>query len=150
MTLHLSEEIDQSRAKKPCTGLERCLKGQKFHLIVHDRIRSFLQKHIFTVMEITDRDAAMMAEVELDDPDLPRLKHQIIVARLDGRKWKPKPKPKAKDPAPVKKRGRKPKAAPTEPAANAVLGKKAPTAKKVVPAKKAAAKKKRPARAANA
>lgn len=105
--------------------------------LVHDRIRSFLQKHIFTVMEITDRDAAMMAEVEVDDPDLPRLKHEIIVARLDGRKWKPKPKPKTKEPAPVKKRGRKPKAKSTAPATKAAPRKKAPAAKKKTPARAA-------------
>jgi outer membrane biosynthesis protein TonB len=64
--------------------------------IVHDRIRNFLQKHLYLAQEITDREVVTQAGIEPGHPEFQRVKEEMIVARLDGKKFKP---PRVEEPA---------------------------------------------------
>ena len=81
--------------------------------IVHDRIRNFLQKYLHVAIETTDREVATLAGIEPDSPKIPQYREELILARLDGRKWNPppppaRPEPKAETAAPPPApRGRK-------------------------------------------
>ena len=160
----------ESRSKK----LERVLKSTKLHRtsdlyyyllasagdeilflylhskerLVHDRIRSFLQKHLFTVLEVTDREVTTMSGLEPVEPDFAKIREEIIVSRLDGRKWKPpvvkkpKPKPKKRTKKAAKKAAKK--AVVKKAVVKKAVAKKAPVKKAVAkkaPVKKAVAKK---------
>jgi len=58
--------------------------------IVRDRIRTYLQKYLFVVQEVTDRDVSLQAGVEPASPEFSQIKEEMIAARLDGRKWSAK------------------------------------------------------------
>lgn len=112
--------------------------------LVHDRIKAFLQKHLYTVIEVTDRDVTTQSGVEPGDPRFAEFKEQIIIASLDGRKWKP-PIVKGLKPAiPARKAATKTKrkAAAEAAAKKAALAKAAAAAKPAgnPPAKSAKAK----------
>ena len=127
--------------------------------LVHDRIKNFLQKHLYTALEVTDREVCLLAQINPTHDDFQAVKREIIVARLDNRNWKseilPEPEP---EPPPVtaravrakKKSAKKAteKSAPTKKApakaAKKVTAKKSPAKKtpiKKTPVKKAPAKK---------
>ena len=78
--------------------------------LVHDRIRNFLQKHIYLAQEVTDREVIAQTGIDPDHPDFPRMKEEMIVARLDGKKFKPPVKaapPAPPEPPSTKKSGKR-------------------------------------------
>jgi len=154
------DEVDlwkglESRSRK----LESALKSQKLHRssevyfrlresqgdeilflylnskerLVHDRIRSFFQKHIYVAQEVTDREVAMTTGLEPDHPAFGSVKHDMIVARLDGRKYK----------LPAELRPPEPEAPTQEPARRKALKK---ALKKAAAKQKAAKAAKKPAK----
>ena len=91
--------------------------------LVRDRIRNYLEKYLYTAMEVTDRDVTAAAGIEPGHPEFAAVKQAMVAARLDGRKWTPPPHlgPKAEEEGPGEApgrsgRGRRKKAA-AEPAA---------------------------------
>ena len=58
--------------------------------LVHDRIRNYLQKHLLTAQEVSDKDV-VAAGSEPGSPKFLKAKEEMIAARLDGRTWKPAP-----------------------------------------------------------
>ncbi len=109
--------------------------------LVHDRIRSFLQKHLFTALEVTDREVAAMSGVEPADPKFAKYKEEVILARLDGRKWKPPAREKPAEPPP-ENAGRKRRAARKNAAKKAPKESAGKTAKKTAAGKSSAAPRK--------
>ncbi len=86
--------------------------------LVRDRIRNFLDRHLYIAMEVTDRDVTAAAGIEPGHPEFAAIKQEMVAARLDGRKWTPPPhlaagpedaKPKDEPEKPA--RGRRKKAA---------------------------------------
>lgn len=59
--------------------------------LVRDRIRNFLDKHLYIAMEVTDRDVTAAAGIEPGHPEFAAIKQEMVAARLDGRKWRPPP-----------------------------------------------------------
>jgi len=115
--------------------------------IVRDRIRNYLQKYLFSAQGVTDNDVASEG-YEPGTAAFRKARQEMILAKLDGRKWRhPKAPPAAaaetasEAPATETPR-RKTTASKSAPAAKVSARKS--TASKSVPARKAPAKKKTP------
>ncbi|MBM3811270.1 MAG: CCA tRNA nucleotidyltransferase [Acidimicrobiia bacterium] len=67
--------------------------------LVHDRIKTYLQKSLPAVQEVTDRDVAQHRGVEPGEKKFAEAKRDYIVAKLDGRIRKPAPVEEAPPPA---------------------------------------------------
>jgi len=125
--------------------------------IVRDRIRTYLQKYLFVVQEVTDRDVSLQAGVEPASPEFSQIKEEMIAARLDGRKWTPpiksasgssaRKKPSSK--AARKKRAGSQTASPATAPAKSASGSRRKTARAATaPAKSAPGSRRKTARAA--
>lgn len=54
------------------------------HRLVHDRIRNYLQKHLLTVQEVTEKEV-VAAGGELGTPAFAQIRQKLIASRLDAR-----------------------------------------------------------------
>ncbi len=126
----LERDVKSRRMRRPSNLYQRLKSGPGDEIlflllhskerIVRDRIRNFLQKHLYTVVEVTDREVTSLTGVKPGSPQFIQLKEDLIAARLDGRKWeppvRPEPEPQPEEAKP-KKRGARKKAR-TQPPSN--------------------------------
>lgn len=57
--------------------------------LVRDRIRNYIEKHLYVALAVTDREVTALTGKQPGTPEFERLRTEIIAARLDGKKWRP-------------------------------------------------------------
>ena len=103
--LHRPSDVYEALNKTPCEQvLFQYLNSSE--RLVHDRIRNYLQKYLLTAQEVNDRDV-IAAGYEFGSPQFDKAKEEMILALLDGRKWKPASAPAKQKPKKTDKPARK-------------------------------------------